>query len=86
MTYVTDGFEAPLHRALTEQIMIMGVPREFALINGTMFAALLLGLHSLLSIPLALVVHVMGLQLAKSDPNFIKTFKRHLQQPKYFEV
>ncbi len=37
------GFEAPLHRALTEPILLGGAPRAIAIVNGTVAAALGLG-------------------------------------------
>jgi type IV secretory pathway TrbD component len=39
------GFEAPVHRALTEPILLAGVPRSVAIINGTLAAAIGLGLR-----------------------------------------
>ena len=43
----TPGFEVPLHRALTEPILIAGAPRSFAILNGTLSAAIGLGLQAL---------------------------------------
>ena len=28
------GFEAPVHRALTEPVLLAGAPRTFAIVNG----------------------------------------------------
>jgi hypothetical protein len=39
------GFEAPVHRSLTELILLAGAPRAVAIINGTVSAALGLGLR-----------------------------------------
>ena len=39
------GFEAPVHRALTEQILLGGAPRSVAILSGTLAAAIGLGLH-----------------------------------------
>src|ERR1700751_4415939 len=33
------GFEAPVHRALTEPILMGGAPRSIAILNGTLAAA-----------------------------------------------
>ena len=38
------GFVAPVHRALTEPILLGGAPRAVAILNGTLAAALGLGL------------------------------------------
>ena len=39
------GFEAPVHRALTEPILLGGAPRAVAILNGTLAAAIGLGLR-----------------------------------------
>ncbi|HEX5257758.1 MAG TPA: VirB3 family type IV secretion system protein, partial [Sphingomicrobium sp.] len=39
------GFYAPVHRALTEPILLGGAPRAVAIVNGTLAAAVGLGLR-----------------------------------------
>ena len=39
------GFSAPVHRALTEPILLAGAPRAVAIVNGTLAAAIGLGLR-----------------------------------------
>ena len=39
------GFYAPVHRALTEPILLGGAPRAVAIVNGTLAAAIGLGLR-----------------------------------------
>ena len=39
------GFAVPVHRALTEPILLGGAPRAVAILNGTLAAALGLGLR-----------------------------------------
>ena len=41
----SPGFDAPVHRALTEPILIAGAPRAVAILNGTLAAAVGLGLR-----------------------------------------
>ena len=42
------GFSVPVHRALTEPILLGGAPRAFAILNGTLAGAIGLGLvHAL---------------------------------------
>ena len=47
MSKATDlpGFEVPLHRSLTEPILLGGAPRTVAIANGTLAAAVGLGLQ-----------------------------------------
>ena len=40
-----SGFEVVLHRSLTEPILLAGAPRSFAILNGTLAAAIGLGLR-----------------------------------------
>ena len=39
------GYEAPVHRSLTEPILLAGAPRAVAILNGTLSAAIGLGLR-----------------------------------------
>jgi len=76
-----EGFEVPLHRSLTEPILLGGAPRSFAIVNGTMAAALGLGLQMWLAgLVLWLVGHSLGVFAAKRDPDFMPVLARHLKQ------
>ena len=76
-----EGFEVPLHRSLTEPILLGGAPRAIAIVNGTVSAALGLGLRLWIA---GLVLWVLGHSLAvfaaKRDPNFAEALPRHLRQ------
>ena len=80
------GYEVPIHRSLTQVIMIAGVPREMAIINGTITSALVLGLHSILGLPLGIVLHMVASSLSKKDEQFFDTFKRQIKQKKYYHA
>lgn len=76
----TPGFEVPLHRSLTEPILLGGAPRTVAIANGTLAAAVGLGLQ--LWIPglvLGLIGHSLAVWGARSDPQFMPVFARHLK-------
>jgi type IV secretion system protein VirB3 len=76
-----EGFEAPLHRALTEPILLGGAPRGIAILNGTLSAALGLGLQVWLAgLVLWLVGHSLAVFAAKRDPEFATVLARHLRQ------
>jgi type IV secretion system protein TrbD len=66
--------------------MLAGVPRRLALLNGTAFAAVTFGLHSLWCIPIFLAVHVAGIVLAKRDPYFLEVIVRHLRHRPFYGV
>src|SRR3546814_5513306 len=44
-TAEVPGFSVPVHRALTEHILLGGAPRAIAILDGTLAAALGLGLR-----------------------------------------
>ena len=76
-----DGFEVPLHRALTEPILLGGAPRGIAIVNGTLAAALGLGLQMWLAgIVFWIVGHSLSVFAAKRDPDFAPVLARHLRQ------
>jgi type IV secretion system protein VirB3 len=76
-----EGFEVPLHRALTEPLMIAGAPRSIAILNGTIAAAIGLGLQMWLpGLVLWLVGHSVAVFAAKVDPQFGEVLVRHLRQ------
>ena len=81
-----EGFEIPIHRSLTQPIMIGGVPREIAILNGTITAALVLGMHSFWGLPLGLVIHIASLTLSKRDPQFFATFRRQVKQRSFYSA
>ncbi len=81
------GFTAPVHRALTEPILLGGAPRTVAIANGTLAAAVGLGLR--LWIP-GLVIwaigHAAAVWAAKRDAQFVEVVQRHLRYPAQFGV
>ena len=76
-----EGFEAPLHRALVEPILLGGAPRAIAILNGTVAAALGLGLQRwVVGLALWAVGHSIAVLAAKRDPDFMPVLMRHLRQ------
>jgi type IV secretory pathway TrbD component len=76
-----DGFEAPVHRALVEPILLGGAPRGVAILNGTVAAALGLGLQQWVAgLLLWAVGHSIAVLAAKRDHDFVPVLVRHLRQ------
>lgn len=83
----SSGFEVPLHRSLTEPILLGGAPRTVAITNGTLSAAVGLGLQ--LWIPgvlLWIVGHSLAVWGARMDPQFMLVFARHIKQRQLLDV
>ena len=81
------GFIAPLHRALTEPILMGGAPRAVAILNGTLAAAVGLGLRLwIVGAVIWLIGHLAAVWAAKRDPQFVDVVRLHLRYPAYFGV
>jgi type IV secretion system protein VirB3 len=78
---MNEGFEVPLHRSLTEPLLLGGAPRGFAIANGTLAAAVGLGFQMWLpGLVLWLAGHAIGVWGARTDPQFVPVLARHLKQ------
>jgi type IV secretion system protein VirB3 len=76
------GFEAPVHRALTEPILLAGAPRAVAILNGTVSAAVGLGLRLWIAgLVLWALGHMAAVWAAKRDPLFVEVVRRHVRYP-----
>lgn len=74
------GFAVPLHRSLTDPILLGGAPRSYAIVVGTLAAALGLGLQQWIAgLVLWLAGHGLGVALAKRDPHFLEVLVRHVR-------
>ena len=81
------GFVAPVHRALTEPILLGGAPRSVAIVNGTLAAALGLGLRLWLAgLLLWFVGHMIAVWAAKRDPEFVAVVRRHVRFPTHLST
>ena len=81
------GFEVPLHRSLTEPILLGGAPRTVAIANGTLAAAVGLGLQ--LWLP-GMVLWIVGQALAvwgaRLDAQFMAVFARRVKHRQLLDV
>jgi type IV secretion system protein VirB3 len=79
------GFEAPVHRSLAEPILLGGAPRAIAILNGTLAAAIGLGLQQWIAgVGLWALGHSAAVMAAKRDPDFAPVLMRHLRQRGHF--
>jgi type IV secretion system protein VirB3 len=81
----TDGFEVPVHASLGSPILLAGAPRGLAIVNGTLAAAIGLGLQQWLAgLVLWAVGHSLAVFAARRDPDFAPVLLRHLRQKGYW--
>ncbi|MBL8577878.1 MAG: VirB3 family type IV secretion system protein [Mesorhizobium sp.] len=81
------GYAVPVHRALTEHILLGGAPRGLAILNGTLAAALGLGLRLwLVGLVIWAIGHLAAVWAAKRDPMFVDVVRRHLRIPGHLSV
>ncbi|NHK27117.1 conjugal transfer protein [Parvularcula flava] len=69
---MVEGYEIPLHRALSEPILLAGAPRMAAIAIGTLAAAIGLGLQLWIAgLVLWVAGHSAAVFMARSDPDFM---------------
>jgi type IV secretion system protein VirB3 len=79
-----EGFEVPIHGSLRAPILLGGAPRGLAIVNGTLSAALGLGLQQWVAgIVVWAVGHSVAVFAARRDPAFAPVLVRHLRQRSY---
>ncbi|EHK54542.1 VirB3 family type IV secretion system protein [Allomesorhizobium alhagi] len=75
-----EGFEVPVHLALTEPILLGGAPRAVAILNGTVAAAIGLGMQQWIAgLVLWIAGHTLAVFAARRDPDFASALVRHLR-------
>lgn len=81
-----DGFEVPIHRSLTEPILMMGAPRS--LVYGNIFLGVLLvfilGMWQVIF--LNFLIHFIAVLLTKKDPQFLGVFIRYCKKKDYYHT
>ena len=76
-----DGFDVPIHASLGSPILLGGAPRGLAIVNGTLAAAIGLGLQQWLAgLVLWALGHSLAVFAARRDPDFAPVLLRHLRQ------
>ena len=82
-----DGFEVPLHRSLTEPMMMGGAPRTVAISVGTLAAAVGIGLQLWFAgAAIWLVGHVLAVWAARVEPQFPQVFARHIKHRGFLDA
>ena len=81
------GYVVPVHRALTEHILLGGAPRGLAIANATLAAAIGMGLRLWIAgVVIFAIGHAVSVWAARRDPQFVDVARRHLRFPNYLRV
>jgi type IV secretory pathway VirB3-like protein len=62
-------FYAPVHRSLTEPMLIAGVPPKIAIGLATVTGILVLAWHIYALIPVIVLAHVVAMAVTRRDPH-----------------
>ncbi len=82
-----EGWELPVAQALAEPVMIAGMPREYAILMGTIALALGLALRIWwLGLLWWAAAHAVGLYAARDDKRFFRVLRRHLDLPGHLDA
>jgi type IV secretion system protein VirB3 len=85
--HLAEGFEVPLHRSLTDCILLGGAPRSVAIVNGTFAAAVGIGLQVwIVGLAMGFAGHLLAVWGAKIDPQFMDVFARHVKYRPHLDV
>ena len=79
------GYLAPVRQALTQPILMGGAPRSYAILNGTLAAIVAFAGAIVPGILLGIAGHVLGVFLARRDPDVIEVLKRAMRIPNRLE-
>lgn len=78
-----EGFRIPIHRSLTEPVMLGGIPRNIAIANGVAIVAFVMGAHNLWILPLGIVSHLVLVALHRSDKQILAILRRNVSRSPY---
>jgi type IV secretion system protein TrbD len=82
-----DGWEIPVAQGLAEPVLLAGMPRDYAILMGTI--ALMLGLALRiwwLGLLWWVAAHALGLYCARADKRFFDVLRRHLKLPAHLDA
>ena len=71
-----EGFEIAIHQSAKKQQLVMGIPRQLALVLYTLVGALTVPLGTWYAIPPGIFLHLVFVAAAKKDPLFWDVFRR----------
>jgi type IV secretion system protein VirB3 len=80
------GFELTIHQSAIKPQLVLGIPRQLALVLYTLMAALTLPLGTWYAIPPGLFLHLVFVAAAKKDPVFWEVFRRAFRYRHFYRA
>ena len=80
------GYLAPVRQALTAPILMGGAPRSYAILNGTLAAIIAFAGAIAPGVALGIAGHILGVFLARKDPDAVEVLKRAMRVPNRLET
>ncbi|MDP3737544.1 MAG: VirB3 family type IV secretion system protein [Hyphomonadaceae bacterium] len=79
------GYLAPVRQALTAPLLMGGAPRPYAILNGTLAAIIAFAGAIVPGILVGVAGHVLGVLLARRDPDAVEVLQRAMRIPNRLE-
>ncbi len=79
------GYLAPVRQALTAPILMGGAPRSYAILNGTLAAIVAFAGAIVPGLLIGIAGHILGVLLARRDPDAVEVLQRAMRIPNRLE-
>jgi len=79
------GYRVPVHRAIMYPPLLGGAPRQFTILNATIFGALALGLQVWWAVIPGVALHLFAVRYARRDRWFFECLLRHLKLARWYD-
>jgi type IV secretion system protein VirB3 len=76
LTHMQPGYEVTIHQSAIKPQLVLGIPRQLAIVLYTVVAALTLPLATWYAVPAGLALHTLFAAAAKKDPLFWDVSRR----------
>ena len=81
-----EGYRVELHTQVSAPVTMGGVPRQWAIMIGTVVLVVSLALKMpYIGLPLGAVIWAAAYAITKDDPYFFEVSKRHIYHPSHLE-
>ncbi|WP_333595636.1 VirB3 family type IV secretion system protein [Anaerospora hongkongensis] len=78
------GYQLPLYRSLTEQVLIAGAPKSVIVVNAMIMGIFILSLQFFWILPMNLLIHFGAIYISRHDEQFFDCFLRYIKAKDYY--